>query len=34
LYLQKFYETNGFVKTSSIYLEDGIDHIEMKRTLL
>jgi ElaA protein len=34
LYLQKFYETNGFVKTSSVYLEDGIDHIEMKRTLL
>lgn len=30
LYLQKFYESNGFVKTSEVYLEDGIDHIEMK----
>ncbi len=30
LYLQKFYEANGFVKTSDVYLEDGIDHIEMK----
>ena len=34
LYLQKFYESNGFVKTSAVYLEDGIDHIEMKRTSL
>lgn len=31
LYLKKFYETHGFVKTSEEYLEDGIPHIEMKR---
>lgn len=31
LYLQKFYETQGFVKTSEMYLEDDIPHIEMKR---
>ena len=31
LYLQKFYETQGFIKTSSVYLEDNIPHIEMKR---
>ena len=30
LYLQKFYETQGFVKTSEMYLEDDIPHIEMK----
>jgi ElaA protein len=30
LYLQKFYESNGFVKTSEMYLEDDIPHIEMK----
>ena len=30
LYLQKFYENNGFVKTSDVYLEDDIEHIEMK----
>lgn len=30
-YLQKFYESNGFVKTSEMYLEDDIPHIEMKR---
>lgn len=29
LYLQKFYESFGFVQTSDIYDEDGIDHIEM-----
>ena len=33
LYLQKFYESNGFIKTSEVYLEDGIDHIEMKRNV-
>lgn len=32
LYLQKFYESHGFVKTSEMYLEDDIPHIEMKRT--
>lgn len=31
LYLQKFYETQGFVKTSETYLEDDIPHIEMRR---
>ena len=30
-YLQKFYESHGFVKTSEIYLEDDIEHIEMKK---
>ena len=31
LYLKKFYESHGFVKTSEEYLEDGIPHIEMKK---
>lgn len=31
LYLKKFYESNGFVQTSDIYLEDDIPHIEMKK---
>jgi ElaA protein len=31
LYLKKFYESHGFVQTSEVYLEDDIDHIEMKR---
>lgn len=30
-YLQKFYEKLGFVQTSEVYLEDGIEHIEMVR---
>jgi ElaA protein len=29
LYLKKFYESFGFRQTSEIYLEDGIEHIEM-----
>lgn len=29
LYLQKFYESFGFVRISDIYLEDGIEHIYM-----
>ncbi|MDQ6757815.1 MAG: GNAT family N-acetyltransferase [Bacteroidota bacterium] len=29
LYLKQFYESLGFVQTSDIYLEDGIEHIEM-----
>lgn len=29
LYLLKFYESIGFQQTSSIYLEDDIEHIEM-----
>jgi len=32
LYLKKFYESLGFVQTSDVYDEDGIDHIEMIRT--
>lgn len=30
MYLQKFYESHGFVKTSEMYLEDDIPHIQMK----
>lgn len=29
LYLKKFYESLGFQQSSEIYLEDGIEHIEM-----
>lgn len=29
--LQAFYEQHGFVRDGAIYLEDGIDHIEMLR---
>lgn len=32
LYLQKFYESHGFVVTSETYLEDDIPHIQMKLT--
>lgn len=31
LYLKKFYESHGFITTSEVYLEDDIDHIQMKR---
>ena len=31
MYLQKFYESHGFIKTSEMYLEDDIEHIEMKK---
>jgi ElaA protein len=31
LYLQKFYESHGFVVTSDTYLEDDIVHVEMKK---
>lgn len=31
LYLKKFYESHGFIQTSEMYLEDDIEHIEMKR---
>ena len=31
LYLQKFYESQGFVRTSEMYLEDDIPHIQMKK---
>lgn len=29
LYLEKFYSNLGFRKSSEVYLEDGIEHIEM-----
>lgn len=32
LYLKEFYMSLGFVQTSEIYLEDGIEHIEMIRS--
>jgi len=31
LYLKKFYESFGFIQSSDVYLEDGIEHIEMIR---
>ena len=31
LYLKKFYESQGFIQTGEVYLEDGIPHIEMQR---
>ena len=30
LYLKTFYENQGFIVTSDVYLEDDIEHIEMK----
>jgi ElaA protein len=30
LYLKKFYENLGFIQTSEMYLEDDIEHIEMR----
>lgn len=33
LYLKKFYESHNFIQTSEMYLEDDIEHIEMKREL-
>jgi ElaA protein len=32
LYLKKFYESFGFIQCGEIYLEDGIQHIEMMRS--
>ena len=32
LYLKKFYEAFGFIQSGEIYLEDGIQHIEMTRS--
>lgn len=29
MYLKKFYESFGFMQDSEVYVEDGIDHIEM-----
>jgi ElaA protein len=34
LYLKKFYESLGFLPTGDIYLEDGIEHIKMKKPAL
>jgi len=31
LYLNKFYESFGFVVSGSVYLEDGIEHVEMTK---
>lgn len=31
LYLQKFYESQGFAATSETYLEDDIPHVQMKK---
>jgi ElaA protein len=31
LYLKKFYENQGFMQTSAMYLEDDIPHIEMQK---
>ena len=33
LYLEKFYESLGFVTSSAVYLEDNIEHIEMTLNL-
>jgi len=33
LYLKDFYGSFGFVQSSDIYLEDGIEHIEMIRSI-
>jgi ElaA protein len=32
LYLQKFYNSLGFQQTSEVYLEDGIEHIQMLKS--
>ncbi len=34
LYLKNFYGSFGFSQTSPVYLEDGIEHIEMTRNLI
>ena len=31
VYLKNYYQSHGFVQTSEVYPEDGIDHIEMTR---
>jgi len=33
LYLKKFYESFHFMQSSEVYLEDGIEHIEMIRSV-
>ena len=32
-YLQKFYEAYGFVRTSDVYLDHGVPHIEMVKNV-
>jgi ElaA protein len=32
-YLISFYESLGFVKTSNIFLEDGIEHVNMEKAI-
>jgi ElaA protein len=34
LYLEQFYNSLGFQRTSEIYMEDGIEHIEMQLNTL
>lgn len=34
LYLREFYQSLGFIQSSDVYDEDGIDHIEMIRQLV
>lgn len=34
LYLKKFYESLGFSVSGPVYLEDGIDHVEMRFPIL
>lgn len=33
-HLAEFYQRHGFFKTSDMYLEDGIPHIDMKRAVI
>ena len=33
LYLKKFYESFSFIQTGAVYLEDGIEHITMKKAV-
>ncbi|MFI5186927.1 MAG: GNAT family N-acetyltransferase [Chitinophagales bacterium] len=33
LYLKKFYESFGFIQSGEIYVEDGIQHIEMIKSV-
>ena len=34
LYLKNFYESFQFIQSSRVYLEDGIEHIEMVRSVI
>ncbi|NDE79195.1 MAG: GNAT family N-acetyltransferase [Chitinophagaceae bacterium] len=33
LYLEQFYSSFQFIREGEVYLEDGIDHIHMRRPL-